>query len=414
MADSEDEPQEPKKAKVDRTSRYTYESVDWSICIFCQKKKYKGVKELISVASFDFCRAIVDAAIARDNQRLLLNIKGVALIAKEAKYHGKCRSKYVRKTNLKCLSYKEDKCVYSAAFAMLVNKITPGLSEGTIYEMTHLLDRYKQVLEVKDISCCSYLSENLKRRMRSQLVTEKHNNPSKPELIYSSHLSLADIVKSSVSQPSSEDFEVDEDTREDIQQDKATILYQEAQIIKNDNKQYNGISIKPLCVDDVSIEKGKCLIPESLYSFLSGVISRQDKNATTVSNVSTLSAEKGRRVVMLRQDIIHALTNTQVKTPKHIGLAVTIHHLTTSKEVVTLLNRMGHCSSYDYVEIVNTAWAREMETWSQQTGVVIPSNITPAHLSNSLPTIGPFRRGKIRRVLHRTRTFRINGPFRLK
>ena len=95
-----------------------------------------------------------------------------------------------------------------------------------------------------------------------------------------------------------------------------------------------------------------------------------------MSDGSTLSAEKGRRVVMLGQDIIHAATNNQVKTPKHIGLAVTIHHLTGSKEVVTLLNRMGHCSSYDDVEIVNTACARETEARSQQTGVVIPSNIT--------------------------------------
>ena len=79
---------------------------------------------------------------------------------------------------------------------------------------------------------------------------------------------------------------------------------------------------------------------------------------------------------MLGQDIIHAATNSQVKTPKHIGLAVNIHHLTGSKEVVTLLNRMGQCSSYDDIEIVNTAWAREMVARSQQTGVVIPSNIT--------------------------------------
>ena len=107
MADSEDEPQETKKAKVDKTSRSTYESVDWSICIFCQKKKYKGVKELISVASFDSCQAIVDAAIAPDDQRLLLNIKGFDLIAKEAKYHGKCRSKYVSKTL--CSNYHSEK-----------------------------------------------------------------------------------------------------------------------------------------------------------------------------------------------------------------------------------------------------------------------------------------------------------------
>ena len=127
----------------------------------------------------------------------------------------------------------------------------------------------------------------------------------------------------------------------------------------------------------MSIEKGECLIdliPESLLQFsFRGYLGKTKKCRT----YPTLSAEKGRPVVMLRQDIIHAVTNSQVKTPKHIGLAVTIHHLTGSKEVVTLLNRMGHCSSYDDVEIVNTAWAREMEARSQQTGLVIPSNITP-------------------------------------
>ena len=51
----------------------------------------------------------------------------------------------------------------------------------------HLLDRYKQVLEVKGISCSNYRSEKLKRRMRShfleQIVIEKQNDLSEPELI---------------------------------------------------------------------------------------------------------------------------------------------------------------------------------------------------------------------------------------
>ena len=110
-------------------------------------------------------------------------------------------------------------------------------------------------------------------------------------------MSVADIVKAAVFQQSSEDFDVDEDTRQDMEKDKAPILYQAAQIIKNDIKQCNGISMKPLCVDDVSIEKGRCLIPKSLHSFLSEV-SRQDKTAITVSDGSTLSADKGRHVAV--------------------------------------------------------------------------------------------------------------------
>ena len=112
--------------------------------------------------------------------------------------------------------------------------------------MSHLLDRCKQVLEVKGISCSTYCSKKLKRRMRSHfldqnlvylivylIVIQKQNDPSKPELIYSSHLSVENIVKTSVSQQSSKDFEIDEDIRQDIKQDKATILYQAVQIIKN-------------------------------------------------------------------------------------------------------------------------------------------------------------------------------------
>ena len=57
-----------------------------------------------------------------------------------------------------------------------------------------------------------------------QIVIEKQNDPSKPEFIYSSHLSVANIVRTSVSQRSSEDFEVDEDRRQDMEQDKAAIL----------------------------------------------------------------------------------------------------------------------------------------------------------------------------------------------
>lgn len=161
--------------------------------------------------------------------------------------------------------------------------------------MSYLLHRYKEVLVVKGISCSKYRSEKLKRRMRNhfldQIVIERQDDPSKPELIYSSHLSVADIVKTSVPQQSTsqvEDTEDDGDLRQDIEQDKANILYRAAQIIKNDIKQCKGISIKPLCVHDVSKEKGRSLIPDSLYSFLSEVISRQEKKVPPPSQMVLL------------------------------------------------------------------------------------------------------------------------------
>ena len=102
---------------------------------------------------------------------------------------------------------------------------------------------------------------------------------------------------------------------------------------RNSGPIFTRVSIKPLCVHDVSKEKGRSLIPDSLYSFLSEVISRQEKKGpTTESDGFAIGAEKERRTVMLGQDIIHAASNSRVKT----RLAVTIHHLTGSKEVVTV------------------------------------------------------------------------------
>ena len=43
----------------------------------------------------DIQAIIVGAAIAHDDQQLLLNFKGIVLIAKEAKFNRKCRSKII-------------------------------------------------------------------------------------------------------------------------------------------------------------------------------------------------------------------------------------------------------------------------------------------------------------------------------
>ena len=56
---------------------------------------------------------------------------------------------------------------------------------------------------------------------------------------------------------------------------------------------------------------------------------------------------------------------------------MSVRHLTGSKQLVTMLNHFGHCSSYDTTEIMDTSIANEIIAKSSQRGVVIPSNITP-------------------------------------
>ena len=76
---------------------------------------------------------------------------------------------------------------------------------------------------------------------------------------------------------------------------------------------------------------------------------------------------------MFGQDIVHSGSHGKVKTPKHMAVC----HLTGSKQIIKILYRMGHCASYDTVEMIDTALAREILAKTEAEGVAIPSNIAP-------------------------------------
>lgn len=42
-----------------------------------------------------------------------------------------------------------------------------------------------------------------------------------------------------------------------------------------------------------------------------------------------------------------------------------------------MLNKVGHCSSYDDVEVINTGLARDIKAKADEVGVVVPSIISP-------------------------------------
>ena len=84
-----------------------------------------------------------------------------------------------------------------------------------------------------------------------------------------------------------------------------------------------------------------------------------------------------RHVITIGQDIVHFATHARVKTPKHTSLAMSVRHLTGSKQLVTILNHLGHCSSYDDIEIIDTSLARETLAKADLYGSVIPANIYP-------------------------------------
>ena len=65
-------------------------------------------------------------------------------------------------------------------------------------------------------------------------------------------------------------------------------------------------------------------------------------------------------------------------TPKHIGLASTLHQATWSKQLVQLFQEAGHTISYRDILRMDTALANEtLKTMDDTNGSVLPPNLIP-------------------------------------
>jgi len=70
------------------------------------------------------------------------------------------------------------------------------------------------------------------------------------------------------------------------------------------------------------------------------VFTNDEVEADLESNCSITADE--RRVLCVAQDLIHCASHGRAKLPKHVGLATSVRHPTVSKQLVSILNRIGH------------------------------------------------------------------------
>lgn len=130
-----------------------------------------------------------------------------------------------------------------------------------------------------------------------------------------------------------------------------------AQRVKEDIQKYSVILLSPLNVDDVSLELVRRIIPPSLYWLVCVMIMSDDIAVDDLYQPSScVKAEDAGRVLSIAQDIIHCASNSRVKFPKTISLAMTVRHLTGSKQLVVLLNRIDHSSSYMSCKMFIQVW----------------------------------------------------------
>ena len=66
-------------------------------------------------------------------------------------------------------------------------------------------------------------------------------------------------------------------------------------------------------------------------------------------------------MLSIAQDVCNAETNSQWMMPKHLLLGMSLRHLTGSAEIISMLNRLGHCASYSRLLELETAICKAID-----------------------------------------------------
>ena len=87
----------------------------------------------------------------------------------------------------------------------------------------------------------------------------------------------------------------------------------------------------------MTLEKAEELIKDEMYSFLYWILSSNSPTDDDLIDKSSVRESRNslhRYILSLGQDLFCMSSRRKTRTPKHVGLSVTCHKMTQSKEVI--------------------------------------------------------------------------------
>jgi len=344
--------------------------VNWNLCIFCQSADQKA--RLISVMTKQISDNILQAA--HLDYKIHRRLAGVIdLIAAEAKYHLTCFRTFDRCTT----KAKQDSASTNIAMIWLCKELHEAADKGHVILLVDAWERYQELAEESQTTIQqSYFSRSTTFKEKLQSLLGDAFNFFQP-------LNKCSTERKIMLIPTRYQPTAVMQLKADIQESDATLtlppykpqddivlsLIHVALKVRGDmisTPGHKGFSINE--ADVISC------IPESLYMLLRVIFGGQKalEDDSPENDESTVHS----RVLSVAQDLVYCVSGGKKLTPKHIGLASTLHQATRSKDLVKLFNKAGHYLSYERVLQVDTSLAEStLESLDPATGVIIPPNI---------------------------------------
>lgn len=119
-----------------------------------------------------------------------------------------------------------------------------------------------------------------------------------------------------------------------------------------------------------NIIEGECDIPNELYLLIESIV----KSPYKLGKKSSLQATiKENKISSICNSIIFTATNGEIKPSTCLTTALTTKSLTGSRQMINLLNRLGHCVSYTVTEEIETELAYACSSENR----ILPFDLSP-------------------------------------
>ena len=326
---------------------------------------------------------LLKVAEKRNDSALASRIASINLVDKKAWYHRKCYQAYTSERNINADLPRTDPTsdIHDMAFSRLVSKIDHKLFfRNAVYDMSKLLIEFRKYLKALGTIDSDYPGHRLKERLLKhygdRIQFKRQTIRSKPLLVMAN--TATEVALTNALNKIDVEYETLYDESDNDTDDlMSKCLFEAATILRSDLKNINGITMTD--TSNLNNKMAERLVPDSVYAFLHWLINGSNDVDTPINKDMANIQNAGRHesILSIGQDLLWAVSNGRQQTAKHIGLAMTVKHLTGSKQLISVINKFGHCASYPTIQRFETGLAIDYVNRMSNDEVILPSNIFP-------------------------------------
>ena len=321
------------------------------------------------------------AAERKNDERILVQIRGKDCVALEVRYHKVCYcnyTKFLTRETKKQSETERSTSVYEKSYDVFCKKVIEMevIGNKQIKYMKDLLEKFVIIAkDTENVDASKYRAFKLKLRLMKsypQLVfcVPKMRNVS--EIVYVENLDSSELVEEHMSiksENNDEDFDeesytIDDDdvnsnteTEGNSKVNELQILYNAALILRQKVQEIPKLNLPwPPLASDLTMDNVRKVVPCELFNVLAWICGFSSE--PTLNEYVPIEGKNSAKLTSIAQDLVNLASGGRNPTPKSIALAMALRQLTGSASVISLLSGLGHCMSHSFVLCYETALAQ--------------------------------------------------------